>query len=56
MHREAAEKWLIGQEWCDVNVQVPNLVRLYGLFSTIQDCIGASIALPYPFISVVHEE
>ncbi|KAJ0940416.1 putative transposase, Tnp1/En/Spm [Helianthus annuus] len=47
----------IGPEWCEVNIQVPikkdeNLVRPYGLFSTIQDCIGASIAWPYPFISV----
>ncbi|KAF5789333.1 putative transposase, Tnp1/En/Spm [Helianthus annuus] len=47
----------IGPEWCEVNVQVPikkyeNLVRPYGLFSTIQDCIGAPIAWPYPFISV----
>ncbi|KAJ0652868.1 putative transposase, Tnp1/En/Spm [Helianthus annuus] len=51
----------IGPEWCEVNVQVPikkdeNLVRPYGLFSTIQDCIGASIAWPYQFISVVHED
>ncbi|KAM0062517.1 putative transposase, Tnp1/En/Spm [Helianthus debilis subsp. tardiflorus] len=50
----------IGQVWCEVNVQVPikkdeNLVRPYGLFSTIQDCIGAFIAWPYPFISEVHE-
>ncbi|KAJ0621311.1 putative transposase, Tnp1/En/Spm [Helianthus annuus] len=43
----------IGPEWCEVNVQVPideNLVRPYDLFSTIQDCIGASMAWPYPFI------
>ncbi|KAJ0450388.1 putative transposase, Tnp1/En/Spm [Helianthus annuus] len=51
----------IGPEWCEVNVQLPikkdeNLVRPYGLFSTIQDCIGTSIAWPYPFISVVHED
>ncbi|KAJ0599736.1 putative transposase, Ptta/En/Spm, plant, transposase, Tnp1/En/Spm [Helianthus annuus] len=51
----------IGPEWCEVNVQVPikkdeNLVRPYGLFSTIQDCIGAPIAWPCPFISVVHED
>ncbi|KAM0021120.1 putative transposase, Tnp1/En/Spm [Helianthus debilis subsp. tardiflorus] len=36
----------IGPQWCEVNVQVPikkdeNLVKQYGLFSTIQDCIGA---------------
>ncbi|KAJ0952525.1 hypothetical protein HanPSC8_Chr02g0073261 [Helianthus annuus] len=31
-------------------------LKPYGLFSTIQDCIGASIAWPYPFISVVHED
>ncbi|KAJ0809893.1 putative transposase, Tnp1/En/Spm [Helianthus annuus] len=51
----------IGLEWCEVNIQVPiekdeNLVRPYGLFSTIQDCIGASIKWPYPFISEVHED
>ncbi|KAJ0474401.1 putative transposase, Tnp1/En/Spm [Helianthus annuus] len=51
----------IRPEWCKVNVQVPikkdeNLVRPYSLFSTIQDCIGTSIAWPYPFISVVHED
>ncbi|KAM0054806.1 putative transposase, Tnp1/En/Spm [Helianthus debilis subsp. tardiflorus] len=51
----------IGPEWCEVNVQVlikkdENLVRPYGLFSTIQDCISAFIAWPYPFISVVHED
>ncbi|KAM0029293.1 putative transposase, Tnp1/En/Spm [Helianthus debilis subsp. tardiflorus] len=47
----------IGPEWYEVNVKVPikkdeNLVRSYGLFSTIQDCIGVSIAWSYPFISV----
>ncbi|XP_076884936.1 uncharacterized protein LOC143563706 isoform X2 [Bidens hawaiensis] len=51
----------IGPKWCEVNVQVPikideKMVRPYGLFSTIQDCIGASIAWPYPFISVVRED
>ncbi|KAM0010650.1 hypothetical protein Hdeb2414_s0013g00403281 [Helianthus debilis subsp. tardiflorus] len=38
------------------NKKDENFVRSYGLFSTIQDCIGASIAWPYPFISVVHED
>ncbi|KAM0008555.1 putative transposase, Tnp1/En/Spm [Helianthus debilis subsp. tardiflorus] len=51
----------IGPEWCEVNVQLPikkdeNLVRPYRLFSTIQDCIGASITWPYPFISVINED
>ncbi|KAM0061058.1 putative transposase, Tnp1/En/Spm [Helianthus debilis subsp. tardiflorus] len=51
----------IGPEWYEVNVKVPikkdeNLVRSYGLFSTIQDCIGVSIAWSYPFISVVHAD
>ncbi|KAJ0508382.1 putative transposase, Tnp1/En/Spm [Helianthus annuus] len=56
----------IGPEWCEVNVQVPikkdpikkdeNFVRPYGLFSTIQGCIGASIPWPYLFISVVNED
>ncbi|XP_076923149.1 uncharacterized protein LOC143585189 isoform X1 [Bidens hawaiensis] len=51
----------IGPKWCEVNVQVAikideMLVRQYGLFSTIQDCIGASIAWPCPFISVVRED
>lgn len=47
----------IGHGWCEVNTQVPikkdeMLVRPYGLFSTIQDCIGATISWPCPFISV----
>ncbi|XP_076906091.1 uncharacterized protein LOC143562058 [Bidens hawaiensis] len=51
----------IGPKWCEVNVQIPiiideKLVRPYGLFSTFQDCIGASIAWPCPFISVVCED
>nr|XP_043623702.1 uncharacterized protein LOC122595414 [Erigeron canadensis] len=46
----------IGHGWCEVNVQVAikkdeMLVRPYGLFSTIQDSLGATIAWPCPFIS-----
>ncbi|PWA37215.1 transposase, Tnp1/En/Spm-like protein [Artemisia annua] len=51
----------IGRGWCEVNVQVPTkrdemLVRPYGLFATIEDCVGATIAWPCPFISVVRED
>ena len=47
----------LGRGWCEVNVQVPTkrdeiLVRPYGLFATIADCVGATIAWPCPFISV----
>ncbi|GKB44701.1 eukaryotic translation initiation factor 5B-like protein [Tanacetum coccineum] len=51
----------LGPNWCEVNVQVPikrdeHLVRRYGLFVTIYDAIGATIAWPCPFVSVVRED
>ena len=47
----------LGPNWCEVNVQVPikndeHLVRRYGLFVTINDAIGATVAWPCPFVSV----
>lgn len=47
----------IGPDWCEVNVQVAvkrdeRLVRPYGLFITVQDAIGATVAWPCTFISV----
>ncbi|GJV43953.1 putative transposase, Tnp1/En/Spm-like protein [Tanacetum coccineum] len=51
----------IGPNWRVVNVQVPikrgeHLVRRYGLFVTIDDAIGATVAWPCPFILVVRED
>ncbi|KAK9061396.1 hypothetical protein SSX86_018577 [Deinandra increscens subsp. villosa] len=51
----------IGRDWCEVNIQVAvkrdeNLVRPYGSLDTIQAAIGASIAWPCSFISVVCDE
>ncbi|GKB56559.1 transposase, Tnp1/En/Spm-like protein [Tanacetum coccineum] len=51
----------MGPNWCKVNVQVPikrgeHLVRRYGLFVTIDDAIGATVAWPCTFISVVRED
>jgi hypothetical protein len=48
----------IGQGWCEVHVQVATkrdeiLVRPYGLFLTIEDCVGATIAWPRRFVSVM---
>ncbi|GJW03419.1 zinc finger, CCHC-type, retrotransposon gag domain protein [Tanacetum coccineum] len=47
----------LGPNWCEVSVQVPikrveHLVRRYGLFVTIFDAIGATVAWPCPFVSV----
>ncbi|GJU36758.1 histidine protein methyltransferase 1 [Tanacetum coccineum] len=47
--------------WCELNVQVSikrdeHLVRRYGLFVTISDAIGATVAWPCPFVSVVRED
>ncbi|XP_024966030.1 uncharacterized protein LOC112506246 [Cynara cardunculus var. scolymus] len=50
----------IGPNWCEVHVLVAirrreHLVRPYGLFITIEDAIGATIAWPCPFTVVVHD-
>ncbi|GKE14552.1 transposase, Tnp1/En/Spm-like protein, partial [Tanacetum coccineum] len=51
----------LGPNWCEVGVQVPikrdeHLVRRYGLFVIIFDAIGATVAWPCPFVSVVRED
>ncbi|GJZ03292.1 transposase, Ptta/En/Spm [Tanacetum coccineum] len=51
----------LGPNWCEVGVQVliirdEHLVRRYGLFVTIFDAIGATVAWPCPFVSVVRED
>ncbi|KAJ9557918.1 hypothetical protein OSB04_012532 [Centaurea solstitialis] len=51
----------IGPNWCEVHVLVAikrqeRLVRPHGLFITVEDAIGATIAWPCPFTLVVHDE
>nr|GEY95218.1 hypothetical protein [Tanacetum cinerariifolium] len=51
----------VGPNWCQVDVQVvikkdEYLVRKYGLFITVQDTIGAPVASPCSFVSVVCED
>lgn len=51
----------IGPNWCEVHVLVAikrreRLIRPYGLFVTVEDAIGATVAWPCPFTLVVHDE